>query len=138
MKIVDYLYYWFYYYYKRKGKIEDHEIKVYHNSIHTSAVIALTALFFLLLFSCFLIIGGLVPCIFTVNKFLVICIIIGFCIITFLLLMRYYKNKIYIIGKKFDSNKLNKKLKGWMVFLFMYSLFLFPIVFSLVLRLLKQ
>ena len=138
MKIIDYLYYWFYNYYKRKNKIDDYEIKAYHKMIHCSAAIALTALLFLLLFSFFLIIGSLVPSVFSVNKLLVVCIILGFCVLTFILLTTYYKDKIYIISAKFDSKKLNKKLKGWMMFLFMYSLLLFPVFFSLVLRLIKK
>ena len=137
MKIIDYLYYWFYHYYKKKCKIGNDEMKLFHKSIHFSASIALSALLFLLLFSFFLILGSLVPCVFSLNKPLVVFFFLGFCILIVLLVKRHYKNKIEILNEKFKSNTLNNKIKGWMMFLFMYSLFLLPILFSLVLRLLK-
>ena len=137
MKIIDYLYYWFYHYYKKKCKIGNDEMKLFHKSIHFSASIALSALLFLLLFSFFLILGSLVPCVFSLNKPLVVFFFLGFCILIVLLVKRNDKNKIEILNEKFKSNTLNNKIKGWMMFLFMYSLFLLPILFSLVLRLLK-
>lgn len=134
MKMIDYLYYWFYHYYKKKCKIGNDEMKLYHKSIHLSASIALSTLLFLLLFSFFLILGSLVPCVFSLKKLLVVYFFLGFCILIVLLVMSHYKNKIEILNAKFKSNPLNNKIKGWMVFLFMYSLFLLPVLFSLVLR----
>lgn len=135
MKIIDYLYYWFYHYYKKKCKIENAEIKLYHKSIHSSASIALSTLLFLLLFSFFLILGSLVPCVFYSNKLLVVCLFLGFCILLVSLVMRHYKNKIEILNNRFKSNALNDKIKGWMMYLFMIDLFLLPVVFSCILRL---
>lgn len=137
MKIIDYLYYWFYHYYKKKCRVANNELKVYHKSIHSSASIALSTLLFLLLLSFFLIIGSLETCLFSLNKLIIVCFFLGFCILMVLMVMRHYRNKIDILNAKFKSNTLNNKIKGWMMFLFMYSLFLLPILFSLILRLLK-
>ena len=45
---------------------------------------------------------------------------------------KYYGGKIEVLSKKYKSCALNNKLKGWMMFLFMFGLFLFPLVTSFI------
>lgn len=134
MKIVDYLYYWFYHYYAKKCNYDEIDSKINDQSIHTSASIALSALLFLFVFSLFMIIGIIIPFLFSINKYLLIIFFLVLCVLLLIFTMKHYKNKIELLHKEFKTLSINKKLKGWMVFIFMYLLFLSPVLFGCIYR----
>ena len=131
MKIMNYLYYWFYHYYAKKCNYNENDSKINHHSMHTSASIALSALLFLFIYCLTMILCIIVPFLFSI-KYLIVIFFVVLCILLLLFTMKYYKNKIVLLDEEFKALSINNKLKGWMVFLFMYSLFLFPIFFSCV------
>lgn len=138
MKVIDYLYYWFFHYYKNKCKYNDIEARVYHKSIHSSASLALSTLLLLLYYCVFMIIGRFIPGLFSFEKIYIIIIALAVCVLTLTCIWKYYKNKISILNDRFGTSLWNKKIKGWMMFLLMYSLFFLPILVGVLFYLLNK
>lgn len=137
MVIIDYLYYWFFQYYKRKCKYTDKDAELCYNSLHLSTSIAVSTMLFLILFCLYLIIGITVPLVFSINKYLIAAFTIIICILLFVFVKKRYNNKTQLLNDRFKDNPFNKKLKGWMMYLFMIGLFLLPIALNILSRLLK-
>ena len=136
MVIIDYLYYWFFQYYKRKCKYTDKDAELCYNSLHLSTSIAVSTVLFLILYCLFMITGCVFPLIFSINKYLIVTFALITCILTPIFTINYYKNKLSLLNERYNNNPLNKTLTGWMMFLFIMGIFLFPIVFSFIYHLL--
>jgi len=121
-----YLYYWFAcHYYKRLYKAD--------HPVHFPAAIAVGAIQFLLVYNAYMIYIMFFPLNMnvayktpvTVATLAVVAVVCWFN-------YRFYGGKIEVLSKKYKSRALNNKLKGWMMFLFMFGLFLFPWVTSFI------
>lgn len=136
----EYLFFWFYQHYKKVNKLDDNP--VYVDSLLSLSIIAMCAIQFLCVYSIVMIIGiVLVRCSFGFSfKYLSIPLIILLVIITLsgVKNKKHYKKNFNAIMKKYESNPLNNKLKGWMIFLLMLTLFLIPVVFSIALRIIES
>lgn len=123
-----YLYYWFAcHYFKRLYKVD--------HPVHFSAAIAVGAIQFLFVYNAFMAYNMFFPLNMnfahktpaTVATLAVVAFVIWFN-------YKFYGGKIEVLSKKYKSCALNYKLKGWMMFLFMFvGLFiLLPLLISFV------
>lgn len=133
----EYLFFWFYQYYKKVYKLDDSPSSV--ESLLSLSTIASCTIQFLGVYSILTMAG----CVFVrfysgfPFKYLSILLIIAIFIIIIMNLKKkkYYKEIIDSLTERHESNPLNQKIKGWMMYLFMIGLFLLPVVFSCILRL---
>ena len=80
--------------------------------------------------------GCIFPFIFSINKNIIVTLALITCILIPIFTINHYKNKLSLLNERYYNNPLNKKLTGWMMFLFMMGVFIFPIVFSIIYHLL--
>lgn len=125
-----YLYYWFACHHYKKGHKVDYPV-------HFPAALAIGAIQFLLVYNAILTYNMFFPLNLNVTyrppaTVLALALVAVFTWFNY----RFYGRKIEVLIKKYKSCALNRKLKGWMMFLFMYGLFLFPILTSFVVHLL--
>lgn len=137
MKIVDYLYFWFFNFHTSKSKYTDDEILLCYKSFHASASVSLSLLLYLFTYSLFMVLAIINPILFEINIYIRVMVIPVIWILLLLFTTKHYKDKISILNERFRYNPLNTILKGWMIALFEIFLFVFPIIFGILLRLIK-
>ena len=124
-----YLYYWFAcHYYKKLYKVD--------YPFHFPAAVALGAIQFLLVYNAYMIYSIFFPLELNVAyKTPVTVAVLAVVAVVCWFNYRFYGGKIEVLSKKYKSCALNNKLKGWMMFLFMFGLFFFPALVSFVFHL---
>lgn len=122
-----YLYYWFACHYYKKAYKADHPV-------HFSAAIAVGAIQILLVYNAILTYMMFFPLNVTLSKTTTVVLAIATGAVFAWFNYKYYGGKIEVLSKKYKSCALNYKLKGWMMFLFMFvGLFLLlPLLISFV------
>lgn len=123
-----YLYYWFAcHYFKRLYKVD--------HPVHFSAAIAVGAIQFLFVYNAFMAYNMFFPLNMNVAH-KTLATVATLAVVAFVIWFNYkfYGGKIEVLSKKYKSCALNYKLKGWMMFLFMFvGLFLLlPLLISFV------
>ena len=120
----EYLYYWFCFHHFRRFYKDNDNLPIF------PAAVAVGAVQFLLLFDIIMALRLFFSASVSFNK--TITIVLAFAVVTAFTWFNYklYGSRIKDLIKKYELNDFNKKLKGWMIFLLMFILFLFPILLS--------
>lgn len=129
----EYLFFWFYQYYKKVYKLDDSPI--YIDTLLSMAAIGVCAIQFLCAYCIIMILGIVISHYIGFSfKYLSIPLIVACVSITIwgIKKKKYYREIINSLTERHESNPLNQKIKGWMMYLFMIGLFLLPVVFSYV------
>ena len=127
----EYLYFWFgFHHFKRVYKAD--------SPLLLPAAIAVCAIQILLVYNAIMIYRMFFPINVAFSKNTTCVLAFASVIVLTLFNYKFYGGKMDVLIKKYESCALNDKLKGWMMFLFMFGLFLLPIPISLlVLNVLK-
>ena len=123
-----YLYYWFYsHHYKKKYKFDDNPV--------FPASCAVGVIQGLIIYNIIMIIRLFIPRNHSFGKLTTLLLTLLLAIACICFNSMYYGRRLSLLSEKYESYSINRWLKSWMMWLFMFGLFLLPILSSFIFHL---